>query len=238
MRNLTAADLFLGLKDMLSTRKADLELAAVGQVYAPQLAARFAQLEALPERQNTRVNAGALAEADGLHDAFGDGIWYYTEAMLVTPDVSPEARAAAQRIRDAFVPNRGRLADTYAAEAAQAKKNQPKLDELKADLQSLPVPDGKTLLDWAKRFVEAGETLDKLLSDRSTTEANAASKPATELRPSTIGLLRRFRDALRDEVASNPALPRDLEARVFAYIDELSARRAKKKKSDEAPQGG
>lgn len=237
MRNLTTSDLYLGVRDLLAERKADLELSLVGQVYAPQLAARLVQLEALPERQTTRVHAGALAETDQQHDAFGDGIWLYTEAVLVTPGVSAKARAAAQRVREAFVPNRSKLVDSYAEEAAQAKKNQPKLTELQADLQLLPVPDGKTMLDWALGFVEAGETLDKLLSDRSTTEAQAASKPATELRTTTIGLLRRLREALRDEVDANPALPRDLEARVFAYIDELSARRTKKK-SDETPKGG
>ncbi|MDI3282014.1 hypothetical protein [Polyangium sp. 15x6] len=237
MRNLTANDLFLGVQDMLTERKADLELSVIGKLYTPQLSARLVLLEALPERQATRANAGALAETDSRHDAFGDGIWCYTEAVLVTPGVSAEARAAAQRVRDAFVPNRGRLVDSYAEEAAQAKKNRPKLDELEADLGSLPVPDGKTLLHWALGFVDAGETLDKLLSDRSSTEATAASKPATELRTTTIGLLRRFRDALRDEVATNPALPRDLESRVFAYIDELSARRAKKKKDEQPPAG-
>ena len=222
---------------MLTERKADLELSTIGKVYASQLLARLALLEALPERQATRAHASALAETDERHDGFGEGIWLYTEALLIAPGVSAEARAAAQNVREAFVPNRGRLVDSYAEEAAQAKKNRPKLDELKVDLDSLPVPDGRTLLHWAAGFVDAGETLDKLLSDRSSTEATAANKPATELRSTTIGLLRRLREALRDEVTSNPALPRDLESRVFAYVDELSSRRAKKKTEQTASTG-
>lgn len=236
MRSLTLDDLLLALQDLLTKRKADLDLSAIGKAYVPQLAARLATFEGLPERQGTRVNAGALAETDDRHDAFGAGLWCYTEAVLITPGISHTARSAALRIREAFIPNRGTLGDSYAEEAARAKKNRPKLTELEADLKLLPVPDGQTLHDWASRFIEAGESLDKLLSDRSSAEANAASKPATELRVTTIALLRRLREALRDEVASNEALPRDLESRLFAYVDELAARRRKKK--DEAPKGG
>jgi hypothetical protein len=39
-------------------------------------------------------------------------------------------------------------------------------------------------------------------------------------------VLGRFRGALRDELSVNPALPKDLDAQVFGYLDELDGMRA------------
>lgn len=229
MRTLTVDDLFLGLKDLMTTRRADLEVSAIGKAYSPQLSARIAQLEDVAEKKTTRTNATELGRADDEHDGFGQGIWLYTEALLVTPNVSENTRSAAQRIREAFIPVRGVLSDSYAEEAARAKKNRARVAELEQDLKNLPVADGKTLFDWVTGFLDAGDSLDKLLSERSTAEASAsAGTSATVLRATTIGLLRRLRESLRDEVAANTNLPRDLEQRVFAYIDELASRREKK----------
>lgn len=229
MRTLTIDDLFLGLKDLLTTRRADLDTSAIGKAYAPQLASRVVQLEDVAERKTTRANATELGKADDNHDGFGQGIWLYTEAVLVTPNISEAARTSALRIREAFIPVRSVLSDSYAEEAARAKKNRGRVAELENDLKSLPVPDGKSLFDWVNGFLDAGDSLDKLLSERSTVEASASTgTSSTILRATTIGLLRRLREALRDEVAANANLPRDLEQRVFAYIDELANRRDKK----------
>jgi len=227
MRKLPVDDLFLGLKDLVTTRRTDLDASAIGAAYSPQFVARVAQLEEVTERKTTRANVTELADADDDYDGFGQGIWLYTEAVLVVPNVSEATRQAALRIREAFIPERGVVGDTYAEEAARAKRSRPKVAELENDLKSLPVPEGKTLFDWVKGFLDAGDSLDKLLSDRSTLEAGPQGTVVTALRAHTIGLLRRFREALRDEVAANPALPRDLETRVFAYIDELANRREK-----------
>lgn len=41
-----------------------------------------------------------------------------------------------------------------------------------------------------------------------------------------MAVLGRFRGALRDELSVNPALPKDLDAQVFGYFDELDGIRA------------
>ena len=228
MRNLTLLDLSLGLKDLLTTRRADLDSSAIGKEYAPQLTTRLVQIENVAEHKKERANATELSGADSNYDGFGQGIWFYTGAVLVTPSMSDAARGAALRVREAFVPERSVLANTYAEEAGHAKKNRPKVAELENDLKSLPVPDGKTLFDWVNGFLDAGDSLDKLLSDRSTAEASPTGTSPAALRATTIGILGRLREALRDEVATNDALARDLEQRIFAYIDELSDRRARK----------
>ena len=78
--------------------------------------------------------------------------------MLRAPDTSDATRASAQRIRDAFIPARSTLADSHAEEAAAAKKNRPRLAEIAADLKAFPLPGGKTLHDWTKSFLDAGDT--------------------------------------------------------------------------------
>jgi len=50
-------------------------------------------------------------------------------------------------------------------------------------------------------------------------------KAASKVRSETVGLLNRLRDALADDIAANPALPRDLDAQIFGYLDVLEAQR-------------
>lgn len=239
MRNLTLGDLDLGLRDLLTEREASLSQLVCTQVYLPQIQAQYAVIEALAPALAGRALADELAEADSLHDDFGGALWDHTEALLHAPDVSEATRAAARRIREAFVPKRSLLADSYAEEAAAAKKNRAKLAELAADLKSIPLPDEKTLHHWAVGFVDAGDTIGKLLSARASAEADAQNDGKNnQIRKSTIKLLHRFREAVRDEIELHASLPRDLESRVFGLFDELSARRAKRKAGGEEPPKG
>ncbi len=239
MRNLTLGDLDIGLRDLLTERQANLALLICSQVYLPQIQAQYATIEALAPALAGRAHAEDLGLADSLHDGFGGGLWDSTEALLHAPDVSEATRAAAKRIRDAFLPRRSLLADSYAEEAASAKKNRPKLAELEADLKSIPLPEGKTLYHWATGFVDAGDTLGRLLSARASAEADAQNDGKNnQIRKSTIKLLHRFREAARDEIELHASLPRDLEGRVFGLFDELSARRAKRKTGGEEPPKG
>ncbi len=227
MRHLTLSDLALGFRDLFDQRFADLHLSQSGKLYAPMLAQRRAAIEALPGAlTGGRPLATELGQVDEHHDGFGSAIFAYTEALLRAPDTTADVRAAAQRIRDAFIPHKGTLQESYADEAAMAKKNRPALAERKADLESIPLPSGKTLYTWAEAFLDAGDTLDKLLSHRTLIEADASgNENAGQLRGSTIGLLNRFRSALGDELLLDAALPKNLDARVFGYFDELDARR-------------
>jgi len=79
-----------------------------------------------------------------------------------------------------------------------------------------------TLYDWMLGFLQAAEGLDAALSQRSASRKMSRS-PAVPLRSSTLSLLTRMRASLQDEIALNPTLPRDLEARIFGYFDEIAA---------------
>lgn len=166
MRRLTLGDLDLGVRSLFEERKADLDLSAAGKLYGPMLAERLAAIQALPEALRGRPLAGKLTAADTRHDGFGNGIWSYTDAVLNAPDLDDELKASAQRIRDAFIPGRGALTASYADEASKAKKNRPKLGDLKADLEAFPLPKGKTLYDWVVGFLDAGDALDDLLDPK------------------------------------------------------------------------
>jgi hypothetical protein len=228
MRNLTIADLKLALRNLLGERKADLLLSGAGKLYEKQLAARLKDIEALPEAlTGGRPLAADLAETDETHDSLGEALFYYGEAILRLPTAPADVKAAAQRIRDTFVPRLGVLRDSYADEAAAAAKNRRALAELKSELEAMPVPvpTGGTLLDWATAFVDCGDKLDKLLDARSLTGTGLLPAQVIQLRTTTIGVLGRFRGALADELAVEAELPRDLDMRVFSYIDQLQAMR-------------
>lgn len=239
MRNLTLGDLSLGLANLLTDRKAHLGTCTAGQLYEPMLTKKRAAIEALPEAlRGGKPLAEELAHTDDEHDGFGGGIHAYTEAILLVPSSTPALRAAAQRIRDAFIPSRAVLADSYAEEAAAAKRNRAKLSERKGDLELFPVPGNKTLYDWVAAFLDRGDTLDELLNQRSMAGGGTAPRgTAVKLRGDTVGLLYQFRAALRSEIADK-GLSADLEAQIFSYLDELSSRRPAKKassKNDEPP---
>jgi hypothetical protein len=127
---------------------------------------------------------------------------------------------AAQRIRRAFIPSLAELGASYAVEAERAMERKPLLETHKEDLQRFPMAGRATLYDVAKGYLGAGEQLHQLLSDRSDMPQTTRKEAAT-LRSATVALLTRFRDDLVRELQRNPALPRDLEQRVFAYFDTL-----------------
>jgi hypothetical protein len=61
----------------------------------------------------------------------------------------------------------------------------------------------------------------------------AARHQAAALRSRATGLLNRLRQDLAQDVAKTPELPRDLDQRLFGYLDTLVAIRVKPAKKDE-----
>ncbi|MRG90709.1 hypothetical protein [Polyangium spumosum] len=237
MSRLTISDLDLGLANLFDQRKPDLDLSAAGKLFGPMIAKKYAAIQSLPEAMRGRKPlVEELGEADAEYDDLGTAITSYLDAVDVAPGLSDDTRAAAKRIRLAFIPSKTMLTDSYAEEAAAAKKNRAKLVERADDLTLFPTPESQTLYQWVERFLDAGDRLAALLDLRSLVPVSAAGS-AGKLRGETIGLLHQFRTTLRTELADNPDLPRDLEARVFSYLDELHDRRrpSPKPKGEEKP---
>jgi hypothetical protein len=88
-----------------------------------------------------------------------------------------------------------------------------------------PIAGDLSLYDWVSDFLDAGQSLHELLSNRADVD-DTGRKDAGKLRGNTIGLLNRCRSALADEMADNAKLPGNLDQQVFAYFDELESMRA------------
>jgi hypothetical protein len=236
MRNLTLGDLKIGLKDLFDNRAVHYQLTTMGGSYIPLLAAKRKAIDALPASlTGSRPLADELSATDDRHDGFGYAILRGCESILALPTASPELKKSARDTMTTFVPEVRALHDSYGDEAAVAHKNRVHLEQLEALLKSIPVPTGETMYAWVKAFLDEGDKLGKLLSDRALIEAGTFSAgEITSLRMSTIGLIRRFRDGVADEMAENKELPRNLDALIFGYFDELSERRAKSPKTDVA----
>lgn len=230
MRNLTLDDLNLALSNLMTQRKTALDSTASGLLYGPMLAEKLTAITALPEILHSgKPLADELAAVDDDHDGFGGAIFAYTEAVLDAPSMTDAHRAAALRIRESFIPSKSALIESYAEEAATAKRNRGRLAERKDDLELFPVPGGKTLFDWATSFVDKGNELDTLLHQRSLANMAQSDKAsAIRLRSDTLGLAYQFRGALRAEIMHKKLSP-ELDGQVFSYFDELSARRPGKK---------
>lgn len=230
MRDLTVGDLKLALRDLLGTNVAELRMSKTGALYEGRLRAKQKALEEIPDPATRAMPlADELASKDAEHDGLGTAIHYFCLAVEAHPSLAPAIKAAAKKTRETFVPQLGVLRRPYADEAAAALEKTPELVRLDKELTSLRVPGGGTLATWATAFLAAGDSIDGLLRERAkamnTGENAAATAP---LRSATVGLLGRFRDALRDEIEDEgSALPEGHEAKLFAYIDQLAAQRAR-----------
>lgn len=229
MKNLTIGDLKLALRQLLGDLHPELTKSETGKLYEKRLRAKQKEIEAIPDAAARKVPfATELADQDAQHDALGSSIFFLTQAIEAHPKLSEDMKRAAADVRSTFIPQLGVLRAPYADEAARALENRPELAKLKASLKQMPVPGGGTAYEWVRDFLSAGDAIDKLLQKRAgllATEDNAAG--TAPLRSATVGLLGRFRDALRDELSDpDNKLPADHEATLFAYIDKLSADRS------------
>lgn len=237
MRNLTLGDLKLALRDLLGDKLDVLRASATGKLYEPRLRAKQKAIEAIPDAASKNAPLAAeLGEMDGQHDGFGAAIFYIGEAVAAHPKLPKAIKEVVKQAQQTFVPQLGVLRAPYADEAAAALDNRPELTRMKKDLQSIGLPGGGTLLDWVKAFLASGDQLDNLLRQRATLLAGSENASASApLRSSTVGLLGRFRDALRDELEEDGSkLPHDYEAKLFAYIDKLSTDRVSAASSENA----
>ncbi len=219
MRNLTIGDLRLALRDLLGDKLPDLRASATGKLYEPRLRAKQKEIEAIPDAAGTQAPlAKELGEADVEHDGYGAAIFYLCRAVDAHPKLPASLKRAAADVQATFVPQLDVLRAPYQDEAAVALDNRPELAKLKTELTSIAVPGGGTLYDWSKDFLGAGDGIDKLLRERARLLATAENAAATgPLRGATVGLLGRFREALRDEIEEEgSALGADYEARLFA----------------------
>lgn len=229
-------DLKLVLPDLLEKKRPLLDGTNTGKTYLPLLTKQLGAIDELPGAVEPGTPlAEELAERDADHDGFGGAIWHLTEAYARCPTASDEVRAAAQRIRAQLIPALKELQSTFADEAQRARERKAALDDdMKADLKLFPVAGKQTLLDWVHGYLDAGVALSELLSDRADTPLDSRAGAAL-LRAKTLGILSRMRGALADEVAANEKLPRDLETQVFAYFDQMAARRQVAKKRGKQP---
>ncbi|AUX25663.1 hypothetical protein SOCEGT47_062120 [Sorangium cellulosum] len=238
MRNLTIGDLKLALRDLLDERADELRLSATGKLYEPRLRAKQKEIDAIPDAAGTQAPlARELSEADVRHDGLGGAVFFLCKAIEAHPSLPAAIKDAAAAAQRTFVPRLEVLRAPYADEASAALDNRPELARLEAELEAVATPGGGTLHDWVEAFVAAGDDIDRLLRRRATLLATGESAAATgPLRNAAVGLLGRFRDALRDEIQEEgSALPADHEARLFAYIDKLNADRERAARGRAAP---
>ncbi|MBI5497302.1 MAG: hypothetical protein HY904_19970 [Deltaproteobacteria bacterium] len=230
MKNLTLADLKLGLDNLIGARGQALARVRCADTYAPLLKQKLSGIAALPAALTGTPLAKELDQTDLTHDEMAAGVWHVLEAHLSISSTPAAVREAAQRIRQDLVPTLAGTQAAYPDQAAAAKEREPALERRKADLQMFPVAGGGTLYDWAAAHVQAGVKMDSLLSSRADLAAPSVTsrKQAGVLRNSTVGLLGRLRAAVRDECSVRTDLPQNTEEQLFSYLDALSSHRAAK----------
>lgn len=220
MRHISLLALYIGLNDLLERRVTSLGSFAFGAASIKLLTNKRNALAKLPAVAAGRPLVDDLEVTDTRHDALGHALHHFTHAYMRHPDTPADVLDAAKKIRAAFIPTLEDLGVSYAAEAKAAMDRKADLTTLQSELAMFPVIGGGTLRDWAASFLKSGTKLDELLSQRADIEKQNR-KDAGRLRVELIGLLNRLRKNLEAELNDDAALPRDLDARVFGYLDLL-----------------
>lgn len=226
MRHLTLSDLSLALDHLVEQRREALLSCAAGRSYLPLLERQRAAVRPLPEA----LTAGepfseALVAVDARHDAYARAIFHMTEAYEKLALVDPELARSARAIRKAFVPQLGMLHAAYADEAEHAVAREPLLEELRPQLERIPVAGGATLDAWVRAMLGEAGKLAELLYERAQ-KGGVSQGDAARARSGTLALLTRLRGAVRDEVAADTGLAPNLDDDLFGYLDELDLARA------------
>lgn len=224
MKYLTFGDVLLGLEDLFSARLAALQASKTGQLYAVLLKRRW-EMAQHPPKSVAEENplSAALNDADTLHNQSASRLWNTLRDVSEDASESKELQEAAARIRGDLIPKQTITRESYASKAANAKYRRELLPARQADLALFSLPGGRTLADVVETFLRAGEKLGALLSERAALTAAAEAKHAifATVRGEVIGLLLRFRQALADELAVDLSLPRNLDAQVLGYFQQL-----------------
>jgi hypothetical protein len=235
---LTIGDLLMVLTDFFSGKLALLEKTLAFRIFCVILGEHEKMLSSVKDVADRVPLAQELREAEVRHDQAAKAVYYCCKGLLGVARLEEDKRLLIKQVMDEFVPNLSGLKQSYADKAAAASKARGVLDKMRPDLETLEVTSGITLYEMVSSFLNAGEQIGALLVSRAETEAEdeaGRTKQVAALRSRTIGLLGRFREALQQEVASNPELPRDLESRVFALYDHLSEWRAERRQKPASP---
>jgi hypothetical protein len=181
--------------------------------------------------------ADQLAEADARHDGWGTAAYKLAEALRALPNASAALKSGADAVLTTYVPSLDSLQKRYLDEVAAATENRTRLKADRAVLEAVPTPDGATLYTWIKAQLDAAAELDALLEARADAP-RGARREVTRLRSKGISLLNNFRAALLDEMEMDPKLPRDLEQKVFGYMDFAVAARSRGTDVEQDDDGG
>jgi hypothetical protein len=198
-----------------------------------------------------RPLADELDDTDEDHDGYGGFVWYSMNGYLRLPEDPPEFVQDAKLVLEHFIPELAELRTSYADEASKAAERLPTLKEHEAVLKKFPVRGERTLYDIVEKFLQAGVKLSALLSERAKLNAEKLEnveqeqKSAVALLSETVRLIKDCRASLANDLKVAANLPRNLDALIFGFLDQLissreEARRAKQlalleKKAKEKP---
>jgi hypothetical protein len=196
-------------------------------IFGPSLTEKHGVLAQLYKGPAQRPLAELLKETDFTHDTSERAIHLISIALEPISLLPQNTRDFLVKVRETFAPSLSDINKSYEDEAALAKRRSSSLEAMKPELEAFKVgPINLYIL--VSSYLDAGKKIDTLLSSRADTITDNESKRTKEVsvhRVQTIGLLNQFRAALIQEVAVDKSLPRDLEAKVFSYMDQIAGAR-------------
>ncbi len=228
MRHMTTGDLSLVLNEMFKTKLDLLNKTISFKIYERSLIEKRDKLNSIVEIMGRKPLTEELKDADDLHDSTGRAVYFICKGMSSLSILAKEKRDLLSTVSERFVPALGDFTRSYEDEASSAMKKRDLIADMKKELSAFPVAPDMTLYDLLDAHIGAGEKIDTLLAKRADTTADedaAKLKEARTIRPVTIGMLNRLREAMDDEVSMNGELDDSLVNKVFAYYDQIGETR-------------
>ena len=220
MPQITAIQCSVFLKFLLEDQAAELVGSRAATKFVPPLQNALVAFTAhrLDSTRNGTRPAG-FVEASKVQDERREAVVH--AADLIALMVEDGERAASGLREIALSPGRGYIDRVGALPVAEARAA-----TLQPVLAALPAAFSAVASSALSGFLEASQSLARLqsshahsISDSNRHEGRAHGSRLAE----TTALLKRFRNAIAVEVELDPDLPRDLETRLFGYLDELGA---------------
>jgi hypothetical protein len=168
------------------------------------------------------VSPARLAAAARLQDQRRTAVLRLAE-LLELQDSGSAVEGLAASIRGAVDLPRGRA---YVDRVARLTAAQARAEALRGPIAALPAALAGMLEASLAAYLAAGRELAELLRIRAESAGQGAEMTPGDLVArvsATTSLLRHFREAVRLEAEVDSTLPRDIDARLFAYLDELQA---------------
>lgn len=231
--------------DLVSRGAPELRETIAGRLHLEDVEALRGRIAALRTAQNAPpLPIPGKAEITAVmqrQNGFATMIQSSIAGLDADPNQKKNMRAAIEEARTRVFDTRLSASASAMARVEAAQALAPKVEAHSKCLAALPYVGGGTVLDRTREYLACADELAQLVGQRaagrSTAVGSVKARDVLAVIQDGMNVVKDLRATLTAEVRKNPALPRDLVARVFAVYEEALAASRPARRSVVAAEG-